>query len=398
MGEGEDPSPQCVLACIGKAFDLPGELIQSCGYGNGHVNDTFLATYRDESAPGGRRRYIHQRLATVFRDPPTLMTSIERVTAHLASRAGSGSGSGSGAWAGAGAGSGAGAGATQDAGPSRHVLHLLHTPDGAPYTVDKEGRTWRTYDFIEGSHSLEIATTPLEVERAARAFGSFLARLSDLPEPRLPETIEHFHDLGWRWKQLVAALDHSERRRLARAKEALDSALGLHGLVTAWQTLARQAAFPVRPTHNDCKLNNILFDNSTGQPLCVIDLDTVMPGWAICDFGDLVRTTVSSGTEDATSLAAMHAEAVRLEAAAIGFTYECGNMLTSNEKEHLVFGAQAMTFEVGIRFLTDYLSGDVYFHTERPEQNLDRARAQLALAEDLVDRQPELEARLARHL
>ncbi len=377
-----DDPVSLVAAGLGEAFALPHPALEVCRYGNGHVNDTFLAIYETDH---GRERYVHQRLAAIFENPGKLMENIVRVTRHLRDRML----------------------ALGIADVERRCLTVVPTSTGSWWHQDGDSRAWRTYRFVEGATSIEEAAGPEEIREAGRAFGEMTALLADLGGPPLNETIHRFHDLPRRFTQLREACAADVAGRAATAAHEVGLAISLEGIALRWSELAASRELPSRPVHNDTKLNNVLFDAPPDAPpdapagspapkaICVVDLDTTMPGWSICDFGDLVRTTVSPTPEDVEDPSRVRVEPERFAAALDGWLGACRHVLVGSEVEHLVFGAQAMATEVAVRFLADHLAGDRYFRVAYPGHNLVRSRAQLALARELVSRGPDLEKTVA---
>ena len=265
----------------------------------------------------------------------------------------------------------------------RRRLRLVSTRAGDAWLVDDEGDFWRTYLFVEGSHALDSARRPEDGYQAARAFGGFLADLADLPGTDLVETIAGFHDLDARMQALTRAARTDAFGRLPDARAELARAEALHARVA--RILGGADPLPRRVVHNDCKLNNVLLDDITGRGLCVIDLDTVMEGTVLCDFGDLVRSAASSSPEDERDLDNIRFELDRFEALTRGYLDGVGAQLSRPERAALALAGPRMTLETGVRFLTDHLEGDVYFRTGRSAHNLDRCRCQLTLAERMLD-------------
>jgi hypothetical protein len=350
-------------------FGLAGEIAEARPHGGGHIHDTYLLRLRDAGGP----QVLLQRINTrVFRDPERLMENIARVTEHLAAR--------------------------EDAGCEGRLraLRLIPTREGAPFLRDRKGEVWRAFRFIEGARSIEIARSPHEAREAAHAFGRFQRLLADLPGPRLHETIPRFHDTPARLAALLDAATRDPLGRAARAAPELDFAHA-HGDLAARITRPLAAGeLPERVVHNDAKIDNVLFDTVSGKAICVIDLDTVMPGAAAWDFGDLVRTMTSSAAEDEPNPERVDVRGELFEAVARGYLEATRGWLIPAEHDSLSCAGALIAFETGLRFLTDWLEGDVYFKTSRPDQNLDRARAQLALVRRLEERAPELEAILRR--
>jgi hypothetical protein len=337
-------------------------------YGRGHVNDTFLVV--GFSGNGNPRRLLMQRLATVFAEPAALMANVAAVTARLRHALASG-------------------------GPVRYgfdtALELLADQNGEPWVIDDEGRGWRAYEFVPQCRSLETASDVASIELAGRAFGGYLAALSE-PDPLpLAEHLPRFHDLAARRAALDDVTARAPDARLHTARHALAAARGLTDLVARWKE-AMAAGMPKRPVHYDCKLNNLLFAHRVHRVRCVVDLDTTMPGFAIADFGDLVRTTASSAPEDAFDPRSVRVDPERVGAAARGWLQGCGHLLHPAERVQLIFGAQWLAYETGLRFLTDFLEGDRYFRVRDPMHNLRRALAQFALAHELCRQEHRLEA------
>lgn len=340
-------------------FALPGSPGPSSPHGNGHIHDTFAHT---RQVDGGTRRFVLQRLNTrVFRDPDALMENLLRVTRHAARRL---------------------ADAPPEAG-RREVLTVVPTRGGDSLHRDAAGGIWRCFDFIEEAESHDILRDPDQAYAAGAAFGHFQALLADLPAPRLHETIPGFHDTPRRFvtfERAVAANAHGRAREAA----AEIAACRAHRAVGE-RLLARHARgeIPERITHNDTKLNNVMLDRATGRGVAVIDLDTVMPGLAPYDFGDLVRTAANSAAEDETDLGRIEARRPVFAAAAAGYLDAGRGFLRPAEIDELAFAGQLLTYENALRFLTDFLQGDTYFKVARPGHNLDRCRAQLALLRSL---------------
>ena len=333
-------------------FQFRGEPSAFVPYGNGHINDTFLVTCQAAGAPA---RYILQHINRhVFRSPATVMQNIERVTAHIA-------------------------GQLQDhPDPARRVLTLVPARDGSNWFVDADGETWRVYRFVEGARSYETATSVEQAFQAAEAFGQFQQQLSSLPAPRLHETIPDFHHTPKRFAALEQAIAADVKRRAARARPEIEFAL-THQSITG---ILLAANLPERITHNDTKFNNVLLDDANGESLCVVDLDTVMPGLALYDFGDMVRTTTSPAAEDEQDLSKVTMQFPLFEALVRGYLATAG-FLSKDERKFLAFSGKLITFEVGIRFLADYLNGDTYFKIHREGHNLDRCRTQFRLVESI---------------
>jgi len=341
-------------------FEFAGEVLSLTPHGSGHINDTFLVTSQAQGAPV---RYILQHInRNVFHNPIAVMQNVERVTRHLAAQA-------------AGEPDGA-----------RRSLRLIPTQDGRNWHVDAQGETWRAYRFIENARTYETATSQEQAFQAARAFGRFQQQLSSLPSPRLHETIPDFHNTPRRFAALEEAISADVAGRAALAKPEIDFAR-LRRHITG---VLLDADLPERITHNDTKFNNVLLDDKTGEAVCVIDLDTVMPGLALYDFGDMVRTTTSPAAEDEKDLSLVTMQFPMFEALVRGYLESAGAFLTASERKFLAFSGKLITFEIGIRFLADYLGGDTYFKVHREGHNLDRCRTQFRLVESIEQQEDEM--------
>ena len=372
MGSGEaslaqpDAATQARWREVAEAFDLPGRWLASRPYGSGWINDTLLV---DREEGGRRTRWIQQRInAQVFREPERVMENVARVTAHqrtVLAREG-----------------------VPDA--ERHALRLVPARDGRIAFVDADGAWWRTFHFIEGASSRDAVGSALEARSAAEAFGRFLAQLADLPGPRLHETIPNFHNARARFDQLLDAAQADEHGRLAACRRDFEFVLARQPMIARSEAL--RAALPERVTHNDTKINNVLLDDATSAGVCVIDLDTVMPGLSLYDFGDLARRAASPVAEDERDLAKVRVDPRLFDALVEGYVRGAGATLLAEERAELVFASELMTLLLGMRFLADHLAGDRYFRIRRPGQNLDLARTQLALLADFERQQRELEA------
>jgi Ser/Thr protein kinase RdoA (MazF antagonist) len=268
----------------------------------------------------------------------------------------------------------------------RRVLTLVPTRDGRDFHVDADGHYWRTYLFVEGSRSVDVMEDSHQGWKAGRAFGEFLVQLADYGGPRLHETIVGFHDTPRRFQAFLRALHADPRGRARGCRGEIDALLAQEKTAGAIAALHERGLLEERITHNDTKLNNLLLDEATGEALCVIDLDTVMPGYALHDFGDLVRTGAARAAEDEPDLARVGVDVAHYEALARGYLTSAGPHLGRAEREHLATGAEVIVLENALRFLTDHLEGDAYFKIHRPGHNLDRCRTQLAFFRDLKDR------------
>ena len=362
------PLMSAALAAVCQNFRIHGSLLESAPYGNGHINDTLVATFTDA---GTRARYIFQRInGRIFKDPEALMDNIVRVTAearHQLIKAG-----------------------VPDA--SRRVLRVIPTKDEKPFHKDEDGGYWRCYPFIEGARAYDIIQNTRQAYEAARAFGEFQKLVAGLDGPRLHETIPDFHNTRSRFDRLKEVAATDTQGRLASVAPEWIFIRERESVVDVLLNLQAGGHIPERVTHNDTKLNNVMIDDATEAAICVIDLDTVMPGLALYDFGDMVRTATSPAAEDETDLSKVCMQMPMFAALVRGYLSTAGSFLNDAEKSHLAFSGKLIALEIGIRFLTDYLEGDVYFKTKRPDHNLDRCRTQLALVKSIEEQEDAMNA------
>jgi len=345
------------VRAVARQFPLRGEFCAAAPYGSGHINDTYCVVF-DQG--GACVRYILQRINhLVFKNPAALMENVQRVTAHLGQKAAGQS----------------------DA--SRRALTLIPALDGQPYYCDAQGNFWRVYIFIEQARTFDAVESPQQAFQAAKAFGQFQKLLADLPAPRLHDTIPDFHHTLKRFAALEKAIEADVANRAQSAKAEIEFALH-HQAATH---LLLDAKLPERVTHNDTKFNNVMLDDVTGEGICVIDLDTVMPGLALYDFGDMVRTTTSPAKEDERDLSKVRMQLPMFEALAKGYLASAAEFLTPAEIKLLSFSGKLITLEIGLRFLTDYLAGDTYFKVHREGHNLDRCRTQFKLVESIEEQE-----------
>lgn len=339
---------------IGEKFNVSGELVQIETFESGHINDTFVLKYMN--SPQVKACTLQRINHEIFRNPPAVMENISRVTEHLRSKHGN---------------------------DSRSALTVIKTRDGKDFYLDPKGNYWRMYRFIEDARSYEFVNNPEHVYQAARAYGSFQKDLADLPGARLNETIPDFHNTPKRFEALEKAIEKDSHNRAASAKDEINFAFAHKEMTSLLIDLCEKGAIPERITHNDTKLNNVLIDDKTGEGICVIDLDTVMPGLSLYDFGDLVRTATCPAAEDETDLSKIKMDLTLFDALCKGYLEVLHGTLTDREVELMPFSGKLITFEIGIRFLTDYLMGDIYFKTRRHPHNLERCRTQFALVKSI---------------
>ncbi len=349
------------LKNVASKFALNGEFIDGEPYGSGHINDTYAVSIKQSDQTA---RYIFQRINHgIFKNPVALVENITRVTRHIQNKLEQDN--------------------TSDI--DRRTLTLIPTIEGDNILIDNEGLYWRAYIFIENAKTYDIIESTDQAYQAARAFGQFQCQLADLPSPRLHETIPNFHHTRSRFDALLKAADIDCCERVASAQEELAFAKDHESVVDVLLDLQASGDLPERITHNDTKLNNVMIDDHTGEGICVIDLDTVMPGIALYDFGDMVRTATNTGAEDELDLSKISMDIDMFEALTLGYLSAAGSMLVPKEIEYLPFSGKLIALETGLRFLTDYLQGDVYFKTHRERHNLDRCRTQFKLVQSIEE-------------
>lgn len=343
---------------IAGSFAFKGKLTGAVPYGNGHINDTYALTYED----GGKsKRYILQRMnKSVFPDIDTLMENVAAVTEFLGEKIKSRGGD-----------------------SERECLSLIRTVDGRSYHTDEDGNCWRAFIFIENTEAYQSVDSAEMFENAGRAFGVFIAGLAEFDASKLGEVIKNFHDTRDRYAKFEKALKEDRVGRAAGVKKETEFVKSRASYCGKVVDMLAKGEIPLRVTHNDTKLNNILIDKDTKKAVCVIDLDTIMPGSLLYDFGDAVRFGCSTAAEDEKDLEKVHFDVKLYEAFTKGFLSGIGDSITEKEVENLAFASILMTYECGMRFLTDYLDGDNYFKTAYPEHNLVRCRTQFRLVEEM---------------
>ncbi len=349
-------------------FQYEGRLVQDIPFGNGHINDTFLLTF--ELRRMGKMKVILQRMnQNVFHNPVELMENIVGVTTFLREKIIRNGGD-----------------------PERETLNVIPAVDGKPYYQDSFGDYWRSYIFITDATSYDLIEKPEDFYQSGIAFGNFQRLLADYPASTLYEVIEGFHDTPARVEVLKRAVEADIRWRAKEVGQEIQFVLDRERETHCFNDCLARGDVPLRVTHNDTKLNNIMIDNKTGKGICVIDLDTVMPGLAMNDFGDSIRFGASTAMEDEKDLDKVSCSMELYETFTKGFMEGCKGSLTDREIELLPMGAKLMTLECGVRFLTDYLQGDVYFKIHRPEHNLDRCRTQFKLVRDMEEKWDQMQA------
>ena len=342
-------------------FQFEGEYTEGIPYGSGHINDTFRVTFQHK---GETKRYILQRMNNqIFLNPEELMENVVGVTSWLRKKIVENGGE-----------------------PERETLNLVPAKDGKAFYKDSEGEYWRVYLFIEGAKTYDLVENQEDFYQSAVAFGRFQGLLADYPAETLHETIQDFHNTVKRLDTFKKAVEADGCGRAAQVQEEIQFVLDREALAHKLCDMQAEGKLPLRVTHNDTKLNNIMIDDETRKAICVIDLDTVMPGLSVNDFGDSIRFGASTGAEDEPDLSKVSCSMELFELYTKGFVEGCKGSLTEEELDMLPVGAMTMTYECGMRFLTDYLEGDHYFKIHREGHNLDRCRTQFKLVKDMEEK------------
>ena len=335
-------------------FKIEGEAFYCEPYGNGHINDTYLVKTKTEN---GENKYMLQGINTyVFKNPQGIMDNIEKVTNYLREKA-----------------------------LGKRVLSLIYNEDGHTYYKDSDGSFWRMYNFIDNAICLDIVDSADDFYECAVAFGKFQRDLCNFPADTLYETIPDFHNTPKRFETFLKACENNLSGRADTAKEEIEFVKNRKDFCSVLIDAYKEGKLPLKVTHNDTKSNNVMLDEETHKAVCVIDLDTIMPGFSVTDFGDAVRFGASTAAEDEKDLSKVNFDLDFFEAYVKGFIKGCQGMLDKKEIELLPEGAKMMTLECGMRFLADYIDGDLYFKTHYPEHNLVRARTQFKLVSDMEE-------------
>ncbi|MBR2930853.1 MAG: ROK family protein [Clostridia bacterium] len=370
----EELQLKSVVELIVEKFEVEGAFVSAQPFGNGHINDTRLV--KCKTPDGDLVEYVLQKInKSVFKNPPELMENYAKVTEFVREQI-----------------------IEQGGDPEREVLHLIKSHEGKDYVVDNRGEYWRLLTYVTDSMSYDKVERPEQFYDSAVAFGNFQYMLRNYPADTLHETIKNFHNTPDRVRQLKDAIALDACGRLSEVEAEVKFALDREEFAKTLEIAHEEGRLPLRVTHNDTKLNNILFDTKTGKSLCVVDLDTIMPGYSVNDFGDSIRFGATTALEDEADLTKVNFDISLFELYTKGFIEGTKGGLTVSELELLPIGAMMMTYEVGIRFLADYLNGDVYFRTHRPGHNLDRARNQFKLLSDMEKALPEMQRIVAKYI
>ncbi|MDD6175406.1 MAG: aminoglycoside phosphotransferase family protein [Firmicutes bacterium] len=352
-------NPCAEVEYVVRKVGYPGRVEECRPFGDGHINDTFAVRCRDES--GAETRYVLQRINhEIFKDPVQVMDNVVYITEFLRGRL---------------------LAAGED--PDRGTISYLRMPGGGYCYRDSIGSYWRSYRFIENAVSFDTVQCPEDFYQSAVAFGRFQRLLADFDASHLTETIPDFHNTPVRYERFCHAVEQDACGRAESVRQEIEFVRSRAPFMSVLTDLLKSGGLPLRVTHNDTKLNNVLFDKDTRKAICVIDLDTVMPGLSVYDFGDSIRFGATTAAEDEPDLSRVNFDRNLFELYTKGYLEGCGGSLTETERRMMPEGAKMMTLECGMRFLTDYLEGDHYFKISRPQQNLDRARTQFKLVSDM---------------
>ena len=348
-------------------YDFSGNVKEIKPITVGHINDTFVVEYITEE--GKIDKYLLQWINhNVFKNPVAVMENVVGITEHIKKKV-----------------------ALAGGDTEREVLTVFKTKTGENFVKTEDGGHWRVYNFVDNAYSLDGVNSKDDFKMAAVAFGNFQKQLADYPIETLKDTIPNFHNTVSRFKDFKVALEENRSGRKNEAEKEIAFVLERENDCSVLTDLIAKGELPLRVTHNDTKLNNVLFDKETNQPLCIVDLDTVMPGSSLYDFGDSIRFGANTGSEDEKDLSKISLDLELFKAYVEGYLSSAGDSLCENEVTYLPFAAKLLTFECGIRFLADFINGYVYFKTEYPEHNLVRARTQFKLVSDIEKKFSDME-------
>ena len=361
-------SEQKIANEIAKKFNLPGKIISCINFGSGHINNTFLLEMADGCE---NRKYILQAINTnVFKNICAVMENIDRVTAHI----------------------------KESASDGEKIINFLKSEDGHTYYIDENKTFWRIYEFIDNSVSIDLPESDEDFYQCALAFGKFQKALNDFPAESLHEIIPDFHNTPKRYKDFLQSVSEDRSGRAHLVKPEIDFIKARADFYPVLFENHSAGKLPLRVSHNDTKCNNVLLDNTTRKALCVIDLDTIMPGFSVTDFGDAIRFGASTAAEDEKDLSKVKLDMEKFRVYTKGFLDGCGGLLSDSEIMLLPEGAKMMTIECGMRFLADFIDGDRYFKTAYPEHNLDRCRTQLKLVSEMEDHWDEMKSCVSEYI
>lgn len=347
-------------------FDFSGTLSSAEPTGSGLINTTYRLVFSDGNV---EKKYILQQINTsVFKKPDELMSNIMSVTGYLRNKI-----------------------SLKGGNPQRETLTFLYTREGSAYYRDSEDRCWRAYNYIDNCYTCDRVDSTVKARRSGSAFGEFQCLLDGYPMDGLFETIPDFHNTPVRYRDFLQAVSDNLSGRLGNAGPEVEFAVSRKKDASVLTDMLADRQLPLRVTHNDTKINNVLFDKITNEAFCVIDLDTIMPGLSLYDFGDSIRSGAVKSDENERDLSKYGLDIELFESYTDGFLSKAAEFLTGNEVKMLVFSAKLLALECGVRFLTDYLNGDTYFKTDYPDHNLIRCRTQFKLVKEIEDNMDELE-------
>lgn len=360
------------IAHVGDHFAIAGEFIRGKEICSGHINTTYSATYKNYN--GGEDTYILQRINNyVFKKPKDVMRNVEKVTRHIHWKV-----------------------LRRMKDTAGQTLNLYPARGGRNYIELPDGGLWRCYNYIEGTHTYDVVDNTKQAYQAGFAFGSFQNLISDMNPQDIVETIPDFHHTRKRFNRLMQVIEENPKNRVQNCQEEIDFIKARETDVDILLGLQENGNIPTRITHNDTKINNVMLDEETDQAVCVIDLDTVMPGIVHYDFGDMVRTITPPTEEDEEDLNKVEMRMPMFESIVEGYLDAAHQFLTDEEIKYLAFAGKLITMEIGIRFLTDYLEGDVYFKTKKDDHNLIRCKTQLKLVDRIEQQLPAMERYVQR--
>ena len=361
------------VGSIAREFNVGGNFVDTRPHGNGHINDTYLVRFSNN---GKTTKYILQRINTdIFKDFEGLMGNIVAVTEFMKEK-------------------------LKKIGrdPERGALTVIKTVSGRNYHIDGYGSVWRMFTFIDDAVSLDLPEDENDFYQSAVAFGEFQRMLADFPADELCESIPDFHNTPVRYEAFLEAIEKDVCGRAEGVQSEIEFVKSRREFMSVLMDSNKEGKLPLKVTHNDTKMNNVMLDKDTREPVCVVDLDTIMPGFSVNDFGDSIRFGASTAAEDEKDLNKVHFDIKMFETYTRGFLKGCAGSLTDAELSLMPEGAKMMTLECGMRFLTDYLNGDTYFKTAYKEHNLARCRTQFKLVSEMEEQWDEMKNIIKKYI
>ncbi len=363
-----------MIESIVNKFNINGYFISSKPFGSGHINDTRLVTFNED---GHKANYIFRKInKNVFKNPEIVVNNTLIVTKHIRAKL------------------------EQENATDiiRNVVTLIQAKDGKYFYIDNDGEYWSVLRFIEDAYTIDFVENTKQAYEAAKAFGKFTKQLNDIDISKIKETIPNFHNLKSRLQVFDNAVEADVVKRVGKVANEIEEVKKNRSLQESITNLMNSKIIPTRVVHNDTKINNVMLDKKSNKGLAVIDLDTVMPGTVLFDFGDMIRTSTSPVEEDEKDIPKIKMQINIFEAIVEGYLSELKNVLTEMEIKNLVYGAEVIVFEQAVRFLTDYLMGDVYYSIKHDDHNIDRARNQFALLNSIQEQKIEMERIVKKHI